>query len=101
MKELSLRDALAGAKFTVKAPDGRTLEVSAPAGAVVAPGSFMVVEGEGMPFPGRPAIKGNLYIQFQVHGVWDGAGGGVQRPRKRMAGAVAGPAAGAASRGAS
>lgn len=75
-KDISLRDALTGVSFTVKHLDGRLLRISSPPGEVVKPGSFMAVADEGMPFPGRPYVKGNLYINFQVR-VWGAAVFGV------------------------
>lgn len=65
-KDISLRDALCGVSFTVKHLDGRILHISSPPGEVVRPGSFQCVAEEGMPFPGRPYVKGHLYINFQV-----------------------------------
>ncbi|GBF94698.1 dnaJ [Raphidocelis subcapitata] len=65
-KDISLRDALCGVSFTVKHLDGRLLHITSPAGEVVRPNSFQVVHDEGMPFPGRPYVKGHLYINFQV-----------------------------------
>jgi DnaJ family protein A protein 2 len=65
-KDISLRDALCGVSFTVKHLDGRVLHITSPAGEVVKPGSFQLVADEGMPFPGRPYVKGHLYINFQV-----------------------------------
>lgn len=66
-KEISLRDALCGVSFTVKHLDGRVLHITSPPGEVVRPNSFQVVSDEGMPFPGRPYVKGHLYINFQVN----------------------------------
>lgn len=37
-----------------------------PAGEVIKPDTFKCVHDEGMPFPGRPFQKGNLYIHFVV-----------------------------------
>jgi DnaJ homolog subfamily A member 2 len=65
-REVSLRDALCGVSFTVKHLDGRLLHITSPTGEVVKPGSFQCVPEEGMPFPGRPYVKGHLYINFQV-----------------------------------
>jgi DnaJ family protein A protein 2 len=65
-KDITLADALCGVDFTVKHLDGRLLRISSAPGAVVRPGSFQAVPDEGMPFPGRPYVKGNLYINFQV-----------------------------------
>ncbi|KAI8463685.1 MAG: DnaJ-like protein [Monoraphidium minutum] len=65
-RDISLRDALCGVAFNVKHLDGRLLRISTPAGEVVRPGSFQKVDEEGMPFPGRPYVKGHLYVHFSV-----------------------------------
>lgn len=64
-KEVSLVEALTGAHFHIAHLDGRALEVSS-AGQVIKPDSWMRVSGEGMPVPGRPFDRGNLYIHFTV-----------------------------------
>ena len=65
-RDIALRDALTGVSFDIKHLDGRLLRVSTAPGEVVKPGSFLVVPDEGMPFPGRPYVKGNLYVNFNV-----------------------------------
>jgi DnaJ family protein A protein 2 len=75
-KSINLRDALCGVSFTVKHLDGRLLHITSPPGEVVRPGSFQVVADEGMPFPGRPYVKGHLYINFQVGHGGEGRGAG-------------------------
>jgi hypothetical protein len=78
-KDISLRDALCGVSFTVKHLDGRLLHITSPAGEVVRPNSFQVVHDEGMPFPGRPYVKGHLYVNFQVGGAGRTGAGRVRR----------------------
>ena len=64
-KSVGLVDALTGAHFHIPTLDGRALEVSS-AGTVIKPDAWMCVSGEGMPIPGRPYDRGNLYIHFTV-----------------------------------
>lgn len=65
-KHVSLQEALCGTAFTVKHLDGRILKVTTEPGEVIKPDSFRVIQEEGMPAHGRPFLKGNLYIQFEV-----------------------------------
>jgi DnaJ-class molecular chaperone len=67
-KSISLREALCGCSFAVRHLDGRTLRVKTQPGQVIKPNSFQVVADEGMPVHGRPFVKGNLYIAFEVSG---------------------------------
>jgi DnaJ family protein A protein 2 len=69
-KNISLKEALCGYSFNVQHLDGRTLHVKTSEGQVIKPGSIMVVQNEGMPVHGRPFVKGNLYVKFEV-GVTD------------------------------
>ncbi|UIZ24707.1 hypothetical protein KXD40_007117 [Peronospora effusa] len=63
--KLSLRDALLGnGTLTVKTLDGR--DVPVPLGGVVAPGTTMVIAGEGMPLQKIPTQRGNLVVEFDV-----------------------------------
>ncbi|KAH7463664.1 hypothetical protein PRIC1_006631 [Phytophthora ramorum] len=63
--KLSLRDALLGSgTLTIKTLDGR--EVPVPLGGVVAPGTQMVIAGEGMPLQKRTSQRGNLVVEFDV-----------------------------------
>ncbi|KAE9003913.1 hypothetical protein PF011_g12692 [Phytophthora fragariae] len=63
--KLSLRDALLGSgTLTIKTLDGR--EVPVPLGGVVAPGTQMVIAGEGMPLQKRPSQRRNLVVEFDV-----------------------------------
>lgn len=66
VKKVALVEALCGTSFTIKHLDGRVLKITTPPGQVIKPDSFKAVEDEGMPFHGRPMLKGNLYIQFDV-----------------------------------
>lgn len=70
-QNISLKEALCGYSFNVQHLDGRTLHVKTIEGQVIKPGSIMVVQNEGMPVHGRPFVKGNLYVKFEV-GVTDG-----------------------------
>jgi DnaJ family protein A protein 2 len=64
-KRLSLLEALAGAAFTVRTLDGRTLLVQTD--RVVKPGELRCVEGEGMPLGGGGGFeRGKLVLQFTV-----------------------------------
>uniref|UniRef100_H3HAB9 J domain-containing protein n=1 Tax=Phytophthora ramorum TaxID=164328 RepID=H3HAB9_PHYRM len=63
--KLSLRDALQGSgALAIKTLDGR--EVPVPLGGVVAPGTQMVIAGEGIPLQKRPSQRGNLVVEFDV-----------------------------------
>ncbi|KAG7378028.1 hypothetical protein PHYPSEUDO_010686 [Phytophthora pseudosyringae] len=63
--KLSLRDALLGSgTLTIKTLDGR--EVPVPLGGVIAPGTQVVIAGEGMPLQKRPTQRGNLVVEFDV-----------------------------------
>ena len=68
--ELPLLDALCGGGegATIKTLDGRALKLSlgGAKGGVIRPGAFYCVPDEGMPYPGRPLVKGNLYVRFSV-----------------------------------
>jgi DnaJ family protein A protein 2 len=83
-KEISLREALCGYSFSVQHLDGRVLHIKTKAGEVIKPNSFMVVTGEGMPVHGRPFVKGNLYVRFEVGG---GEGADCVRARVFVGGA--------------
>lgn len=69
-KAVKLADALAGAHAEVVHLDGRTLTISPPAGAVLAPGSKWSIPGEGFPVMdgnGNPTgRKGDLVVEFEV-----------------------------------
>jgi DnaJ family protein A protein 2 len=65
-KRIPLVSALTGCEFVVTHLDGRFLHVSTEPGDVVRPGSFKMIEREGMPTYRDPFNKGHLYIQFEV-----------------------------------
>jgi DnaJ family protein A protein 2 len=75
-KTISLKEALCGCSFSVQHLDGRTLHIKTNEGQVIKPNSFMVVQSEGMPVHGRPFVKGNLYVRFEVSWGQAAAGGG-------------------------
>lgn len=84
-RTVGLREALTGVDFTMKHLDGRLLHIKSPAGGVIKPSSFQCVPDEGMPFPGRPYVKGHLYVHFKVgQGMLGGLGMGCKQ-RKREA----------------
>uniref|UniRef100_A0AAV1TPL4 J domain-containing protein n=1 Tax=Peronospora matthiolae TaxID=2874970 RepID=A0AAV1TPL4_9STRA len=63
--KVSLRDALLGnGTLSVKMLDGR--EVPVPLGGVIAPGTKLVIAGEGMPLQKNPSQRGNLVVEFDV-----------------------------------
>ena len=63
--KVSLRDALLGnGTLSVKMLDGR--EVPVPLGGVIAPGTKLVIAGEGMPLQKNPSQRGNLMVEFDV-----------------------------------
>lgn len=65
-KTITLLDALTGAKFIVKHPDGSKVKIVSEAGTVIKPGSKMTAEGKGMPFYKKSYESGNLFIEFDV-----------------------------------
>lgn len=65
-RTVSLREALCGTSFNVRHLDGRLLCIATTPGEVIKPMSFKVVHEEGMPTHGRPFVKGNLYVKFEV-----------------------------------
>ncbi|PNW69999.1 hypothetical protein CHLRE_17g701500v5 [Chlamydomonas reinhardtii] len=65
-RHISLREALTGCTFNFKHLDGRLLRVTIPEGEVIKPGTFKCLPDEGMPFQGRPFMKGNMYVRFNV-----------------------------------
>jgi len=81
-KEITLVEALTGARFVVEHLDGRKVLVSTKPGDVVAPDSVKEVPDEGMPVYGTSHVKGALFVQFDVsavHGWGWGGGGGSER----------------------
>lgn len=65
-KRVDLVDALCGINVMIEHLDGRMLRLTSNPGEVVQPGQWKCVEGEGMPVHGRPLLRGNLYIKFDV-----------------------------------
>lgn len=65
-KEVSLRDALCGAKFAIKHLDERIVMISTKQGEVIKPNALKLIAGEGMPLWKRPFEKGRLFILFKV-----------------------------------
>jgi DnaJ family protein A protein 2 len=65
-KEISLREALCGCKFSVKHLDDRTIIVHSKDGEVIKPNSIKQIAGEGMPRHRRPFEKGRLFVVFRV-----------------------------------
>jgi DnaJ family protein A protein 2 len=65
-KPITLIEALTGFHFQLKHLDGRVLEVSGQPGSVVKPGSFQIIEGQGMPSKSNSFVKGNIYIEFEI-----------------------------------
>uniref|UniRef100_A0A7S0HYG2 J domain-containing protein n=1 Tax=Hanusia phi TaxID=3032 RepID=A0A7S0HYG2_9CRYP len=64
--ELSLREALFGYEFAFSHLDKRQVIVTSPKGCITQPGSWVCVQGEGMPIKGNQFNKGNLFIHFTV-----------------------------------
>lgn len=64
-KEVSLKDALCGASFTIKHLDERVLVVKT-AGQVIQPNSLKMIPDEGFPRWKRPFEKGRLFVLFKV-----------------------------------
>lgn len=65
-KKIPLISALTGCQFIVTHLDGRKILVSSEKGDVIKPGSFKMVEREGMPTYRDPFNKGHLYINFEI-----------------------------------
>lgn len=64
-RTVKLADALCGARFTVQAIDGSSVEVDTTEDGVVTPGQHKVVRGKGMPNSKTGAV-GDLIIEFDV-----------------------------------
>mmetsp|Transcript_30242 Transcript_30242/g.36731 ORF Transcript_30242/g.36731 Transcript_30242/m.36731 type:complete len:304 (+) Transcript_30242:342-1253(+) len=64
-KEVSLQQALCGAKFDVKTLDGRTVAVEV--SEVITPDYVTVIPGEGMPLPKAPNLRGNLLVKYKIN----------------------------------
>ena len=65
-RTITLQEALCGFKFHFKHMDGRDVIVQNQEGEIVAPDSYRVVSGEGMPFRRDPMSRGRLLIHFTV-----------------------------------
>lgn len=65
-KTITLREALCGFQSVITHLDGRQLLISQEEGEVVTPGSYKVINDEGMPEKGRPFDKGRMFIHFTV-----------------------------------
>ena len=65
-KQVTLLEALIGAKFVVEHLDGRKVLVSTAPGEVISPGTVKEVPDEGMPVYGHPHVFGVLFVQFDV-----------------------------------
>ncbi|XP_027772758.1 dnaJ protein homolog isoform X2 [Solanum pennellii] len=63
---LSLTEALCGFQFVLTHLDGRQLQIKSSPGEVIKPDQYKAIYDEGMPHYGRPFIKGQLYIHFNV-----------------------------------
>lgn len=63
---VSLKQALCDTEFHVRHLDGRILSVTRPEGTCLTADSWVRLPDEGMPIHGRPFMKGNLYIRFEV-----------------------------------
>lgn len=65
-KKITLVEALCGPQLAIKHLDGRVLLCGPPSGTTIQPDSWHCIEEEGMPIHGRPSMKGNLYVHFDV-----------------------------------
>lgn len=63
---ISLKQALCDSEIHVRHLDGRVLLVKREPGVPIAMNSWACIPDEGMPHMGRPFMKGNLYICFDV-----------------------------------
>jgi len=77
-KTLSLNEALCGFEWTINHLDGREIAIKSKPGEVIKPEAsasapyVKLVANEGMPSPGNPFVKGNLYVLFRVEFPRDG-----------------------------
>ncbi len=65
-RTITLQESLCGFRLHIKQMDGRDVVVESQEGDVVAPDSFRVVSGEGMPFRRDPSSHGRLIIHFTI-----------------------------------
>ena len=64
-RSIKLAEALVGASVVLKHLDGTEVVVTRP-GEVVKPNDVWVVPGHGMPYPGDPDRRGDLFIRMNV-----------------------------------
>lgn len=65
-KDISLGDALSGAKVLIKHLDNREILLSVPAGEIVSPGEKRKIVGQGMPMLNRPDQFGDLIVVLSI-----------------------------------
>jgi len=65
-QEITLGDALCGAKLVIKHLDGRELLISVPSGEIVQSGEKRKIPGQGMPILNKPDQFGDLYVILTV-----------------------------------
>lgn len=65
-KKISLAEAICGYQFQLTHMDGRRLLITSEEGAVVSPGGYHIVHDEGMPRRANKALRGSLFIKFDV-----------------------------------
>lgn len=65
-KKITLSEAICGYRFNLTHMDGRVLTIASEPGSVIAPGSFQIVHDEGMPRRANRALRGTLFIQFEL-----------------------------------
>lgn len=64
--KVSLTEALLGFQVPVKHLDGRIIIIQSPPGYVAAQDAIILIEGEGMPKPKHPSLRGDLYAKLNV-----------------------------------
>jgi DnaJ-class molecular chaperone len=65
-KQLTLSQALFGARFVIEHLDNRRVVVTTDPSKVIQPGAVQVIPGEGMPLRSDQCQRGNLFIHFSV-----------------------------------
>jgi DnaJ-class molecular chaperone len=66
MKQLSLSEALFGARFVVQHLDGRKVVITTNPKEVITPGTVHMILGEGMPTKSDPFQRGRLFVLYSV-----------------------------------
>jgi len=66
-KDISLGDALSGAKILIKHLDNREILLSVPQNEIVSPGEKRKVMGQGMPMLNRPEQFGDLIVIININ----------------------------------